>query len=194
MSKHIINAYQTAATLMQEFCNKKENIAITKKIATLITNTYKKGGKVLICGNGGSICDAMHFAEEFTGRFRKDRKPLPAIALSDPSHITCVGNDYGFDEIFSRGVEAFGKKGDILIGISTSGNSQNVIKAINKAKELKIKTIGFLGKDGGKLKNCCDLELIAPGKTTDRIQEIHMTALHIIIEEVERALFPKNYL
>jgi len=193
MANNIKSAYQTAANLMQEFCNNQKNIETTKKIANLISETYKNGNKVLICGNGGSMCDAMHFAEEFTGRFRKDRKPLPAIAISDPSHITCVGNDYGFDEIFSRGLEAFGKSGDVLIGISTSGNSANVIKAINKAKELYIKTIGFLGKDGGKLNNNCDFELIAPGKTTDRIQEIHMAALHIIIESVERELFPENY-
>ena len=147
----------------------------------------------MICGNGGSNCDALHFAEEFTGRFRKERRPLPAIAISDSSHITCVGNDYGFDYIFSKGVEAYGKAGDMFIGISTSGNSGNVIKAVEAAKNMGIKTVALLGKDGGKLKGMCDYEFIIPGETSDRIQEIHMMILHIIIEGVERIMFPENY-
>ena len=135
----------------------------------------------------------MHFAEEFTGRYRKNRRALPVISLSDPSHITCVGNDFGFDQIFARGVDAFGKPGDILIGISTSGNSQNIINAVNLAKERQLGTIGLLGKDGGQLKGQCDVEFIIQEKTADRIQELHMTILHIIIEGVERILFPELY-
>lgn len=158
-----------------------------------MAEVFNAGNKVLICGNGGSNCDALHFAEEFTGRFRGDRKALPAIAISESSHITCVGNDYGFDYVFSRGVEAYGKCGDMFIGISTSGNSGNVIKAVEAAKKIGMKTCVLLGKDGGKLKGMCDYEFIIPGKTSDRVQEIHMMILHIIIEGVERIMFPENY-
>ncbi|MGE5557264.1 MAG: D-sedoheptulose 7-phosphate isomerase [Bacillota bacterium] len=169
------------------------NIEKTCRISQAIAETFRSGNKVMIAGNGGSACDAMHFAEEFTGRFRKDRKALPALSFADPSHITCVGNDYGFDEVFARNVEAYGRQGDIFIGISTSGNSVNIIRAVEKCWEIGVKTIGFLGKDGGKLKGACDWEFILPGKTSDRIQEVHMTILHIIIEGVERILFPENY-
>ena len=148
---------------------------------------------MLICGNGGSNCDALHFAEEFTGRFRGNRRALPAISLSDSSHITCVGNDFGFDEIFARGVEAYGREGDLFVGLSTSGNSANVIRAVEEAKKLGMTTCVLLGKDGGTLKGMCDYEFIIPGKTSDRIQEIHMMILHIIIEGVERIMFPENY-
>ena len=136
----------------------------------------------------------MHFIEEFTGRFRKERRALPAISISDPSHITCVANDYGFDYIFSKGVEAYGQEEDMFIGISTSGNSTNVIKAVEEAKNKGLTTCALLGKDGGKLKGMCDYEFIVPGKTSDRVQEIHMMILHIIIEGVERIMFPENYI
>ncbi|MGL5541951.1 MAG: D-sedoheptulose 7-phosphate isomerase, partial [Fusobacteriaceae bacterium] len=165
----------------------------TERVAKALAEVFNKGDKVLICGNGGSNCDAQHFAEEFTGRFRKERRPLPALAISDSSHITCVGNDYGFDYIFSKGVEAFGKPGDMFIGISTSGNSANVIKAVESAKKIGMKTVLLLGKDGGKLRGMCDYEFIVPGETSDRIQEIHMAILHIVIEGVERIMFPENY-
>ncbi|HPI26644.1 MAG TPA: D-sedoheptulose 7-phosphate isomerase, partial [Candidatus Cloacimonadota bacterium] len=155
----------------------------------LITECYRNHGQVIIFGNGGSMCDAMHFAEELTGRFRQDRPPLPAIAISDPSHITCVGNDYGFDEIFARGVQAYGKPGDVAIGISTSGNSENILRALDRAISMGLKTVALLGKDGGKLKGLCDMELIIPGETSDRIQEVHMAILHILIEKIERDLF-----
>jgi D-sedoheptulose 7-phosphate isomerase len=164
-----------------------------QKISKTISFCFKSKNKVLIAGNGGSACDAMHFAEEFTGRFHKDRKALPVISLTDSSHITCVGNDYGFNEIFARGVEAYGQDNDLFIGISTSGNSQNIINAFEKAKKLGMVTFALLGKDGGKLKGQCDFELIVPGETTDRIQEVHMLILHSIIEEVERELFPELY-
>ena len=135
----------------------------------------------------------MHFAEEFTGRFRKDRRALPSISISDSSHITCVGNDYGFNFIFAKGVEAFGQEGDFFFGISTSGNSQNIVEAVKIAKEKGLKTVGLLGKDGGKLKGVCDYEFIVQAETTDRIQEVHMMILHIVIEGIERILFPENY-
>ena len=158
-----------------------------------LIRTWKNGGKVFSCGNGGSHCDAMHFAEEMTGRYRKDRKPLGALALGDPSHVTCVSNDYGFEHIFSRQLEGLGRPGDVLIGLSTSGNSKNVINAFEKAKEMDITTIGLLGKDGGQLKTLSDLSLIVPANTSDRIQEIHIKLIHTVIETVERAIFPENY-
>lgn len=189
----LLNSYKTTYKLLQDFISKEEREKTTEKVSKELADIFEKGGKVLICGNGGSNCDALHFAEEFTGRFRKERRALPAIALSDSSHITCVGNDYGFDYIFSKGVEAFGKKDDLFIGISTSGNSTNVIKAVEEAKKIGMKTCVLLGKDGGKLKGVCDYEFIIPGETSDRIQEIHMMILHIIIEGVERIMFPENY-
>lgn len=190
---NLIDSYKTQFQLLKNFIQEEEKNKTTEMVATDLANIFLKGNKVLICGNGGSNCDALHFAEEFTGRFRDERRALPAIAISDSSHITCVGNDYGFDYIFSKGVEAYGKRGDMFIGISTSGNSSNVIKAIETAKKLGMKTVALLGKDGGKLKGACDYEFIIPGKTSDRIQEIHMMILHILIEGVERIMFPENY-
>ena len=193
MFNELKKSFETAANLTNDFIKNEENILQTVNISELIARTFQNGGKILICGNGGSATDAMHFAEEFTGKFRKNRKALPVIALTDPSHITCVGNDFGFEEIFSRGVEAFGKKEDVLIGLSTSGNSENIIRAFQKAKEIGMKTIALLGKDGGKLKGFGDFEFIIPAETSDRVQELHMTILHVIIEGVERILFPENY-
>lgn len=192
MQKRIKNAFQDARNVLTEFIN-KDNINIMGEISENLAKCFNNQGKILICGNGGSNCDAVHFAEEFTGRYRNDRKPLPVISLSDSSHITCVGNDYGFEEIFARAVRAYGFKGDILIAISTSGNSPNISKAISMAQELDMLTVGLLGKDGGKIKGMCDHELIVQGETTDRIQEVHMTILHILIEMTERLLFPRNY-
>ena len=188
----IKDAFQDINDLCRVFADDK-NVDKIAHIAELIANCFTRKGKIIICGNGGSNCDAIHFAEEFTGRFRNDRQPLPVLAISDSSHITCVANDYGFSEVFSRGVEAYGEEGDILIAISTSGNSENVIRAVEKAHKLGILTIGLLGKDGGKMKGLVDEELIVTGKTTDRIQEVHMIILHIIIEMTERILFPANY-
>lgn len=165
-------------------------IEFIEESAAMIARCFADGGKLIIAGNGGSLCDAMHFAEELTGQFRSPRQALPAIALSEPGHLTCVSNDFGFDYVFSRGVEAFGKPGDIFIGLTTSGNSQNIIQAFNTAKERGLSTIAFLGKGGGKLKGAADIELIIDGfKTSDRIQEAHMASIHIIIELVEMQLF-----
>ena len=193
LKENIRNSYLTAFETVKAFLENEENIEKTEKISQELALAYKNGKKSLIAGNGGSNCDAMHFAEEFTGRFRKDRRALPSISISDSSHITCVGNDYGFDFVFAKGVEAFGQEGDFFFGISTSGNSKNIIEAVKMAKEKKLKTVALLGKDGGKLKGVCDYEFIIPGETSDRIQEVHMMILHIIIEGVERTLFPENY-
>lgn len=179
--------------LLNDFIKDETNFSKISAIVEQISLAYKNGNKVLIAGNGGSMTDAMHFAEELTGRFHKDRAALPAISLADPSHITCVGNDYGFDAIFSRGIEAFGKEGDFFIGLSTSGNSPNIIKALEASQKRGLKTLLLLGKDGGKLKGKADYEFIIPGATSDRIQEIHMFVLHVIVEGIERILFPQNY-
>jgi D-sedoheptulose 7-phosphate isomerase len=179
--------------LLGEFISEENNFDEIDKIVKSIIGAFDSGRKVIVCGNGGSMTDAMHFAEELTGRFRADRKPLPAISLSDPSHITCVANDYGFEDVFSRGIEALGQKGDIFIGLSTSGNSSNIIKAVEKAHERRIVTVLLLGRDGGKLKGKADHEIIIKGETSDRIQELHMFILHTIVEGIERTLFPDNY-
>jgi D-sedoheptulose 7-phosphate isomerase len=192
IKNHIKQSFLDALDLAQNYFDDKLFATVTE-VSELIARQLEAGNKILTAGNGGSSCDAMHFAEELTGRYRNNRKALPAIALTDPSYLTCVANDFGFDNVFSRGVEAFGKTGDVFIGISTSGNSENIIRAIEKADELGMFTIAFLGKDGGKLKGVANYEFVVPGITSDRIQEIHMTILHIIIEGMERILFPENY-
>lgn len=169
-----------------------DSIAINfiETVSKAITTCLQQKGKLLIAGNGGSLCDAMHFAEELTGYYRKKRAALPAIALADPGHLTCVGNDSSFNHIFARHIEALGKSGDIFIALTTSGNSQNLIQAIETAKQLGLITVGFLGKTGGKIAGLCDYEWIVKGfETSDRIQEAHMAAIHIIIEMVENQLF-----
>ena len=194
MEQILKQAFLDAYVVLGDFIKDEKNFQTIGKIAEELAEAYKNGKKSVIAGNGGSNCDAMHFAEEFTGRFRKDRKALPSLSISDSSHITCVGNDYGFDAIFSKGVEAFGQEGDFFLGLSTSGNSANIIEAVKTAKERGMKTVALLGKDGGKLKGMCDYEFIIKANTSDRVQEVHMMILHIIIEGVERILFPENYL
>lgn len=176
-----------AAEVLQSFLKDENNLRDIEKAAKAIADSVKQGGKVISCGNGGSHCDAMHFAEELTGRFRENRKAIAAIAIADPSHITCVGNDYGFEFIFSRYVEAVGNKGDVLLAISTSGNSKNVINAIKVASVKGIKVIALTGKDGGEIKNICDVEIRAPHSPyADRAQEIHIKVIHALIDFVER--------
>jgi D-sedoheptulose 7-phosphate isomerase len=154
-----------------------------------MVNAIQQGHKIISCGNGGSMCDAMHFAEELSGRFRNDRKALPAVSISDASHISCVGNDYGYDFVFSRYLEALGQSGDVLLAISTSGNSKNVLHAITAAKAKGIKVIGLTGKDGGKIAGLCDVEIRAPHSTyADRAQEIHIKVIHSLILHIESKL------
>lgn len=193
MINQIKRSIDDGIKLVQQFSENSSELEKIEIVSQRIVSCFQNGNKIIICGNGGSACDAMHFAEEFTGRFRKDRKALPVISLTDASHITCVGNDYGFDYVFSRGVEAYGKSGDIFIGLSTSGMSNNVINAYEEAKKLGLYACLFLGKDGGDLAGKADTEFIIPGKTSDRIQEVHMMILHIIIEMVEREMFLENY-
>lgn len=187
------NSLTEAQDVLATFISDPQNLENCHKFSQILVDCFQNGGTVFSCGNGGSYCDAMHFAEEMTGKFRKDRAPLGALALGDAAHITCVSNDYGFEHIFSRQVEGLGHSGDILLGLSTSGNSQNIINAFEAAKGKGLKTIALLGKDGGKLKSLADLAIVVPAQTSDRIQEVHIKLIHTVIETVERELFPENY-
>lgn len=185
--------FEEAKEVLNAFSSDKKNLELCTQFSEVLVQTIKQGGNVFSCGNGGSHCDAMHFAEELTGRYRKNRKPLGALALGDSSHVTCVSNDYGFEYIFQRQLEGLGRKGDLLIGLSTSGNSKNIVNAFKSAKEMGIKTVGLLGKGGGELGKLADLAIIVPGETSDRIQEMHIKIIHTVIETLERDLFPENY-
>ncbi|MCH9610058.1 MAG: Phosphoheptose isomerase [Chlamydiales bacterium] len=187
MKKRIEEAVQKGIDAIKQL---EENSDFIEQVATRLADCFRSGNKLIVAGNGGSLCDAAHFAEELTGYFREERPALPAICLSEPGHITCVGNDSGFDNIFSRSIEALGCEGDIFVGLTTSGNSQNLINAFAAAKKRKMTTVAFLGKGGGKLKGEADIELLIEGfKYSDRIQEAHMAAIHIIIELMEDLLF-----
>ncbi|ENM5826376.1 D-sedoheptulose 7-phosphate isomerase [Vibrio metoecus] len=178
-----------AADVLQKFLSDDHNLAQIEAAAKLIADSFKQGGKVLSCGNGGSHCDAMHFAEELTGRYRENRPGYPGIAISDPSHLSCVSNDFGYDYVFSRYVEAVGAKGDVLFGLSTSGNSGNILKAIAAAKAKGMKTIALTGKDGGKMAGLADVEIRVPHfGYADRIQEVHIKIIHIIIQLIEKEM------
>lgn len=189
--QNLLASFKEASELLKHFSSKSENIQTMEKIITCMSESLKNGGKILSCGNGGSMCDAMHFAEELSGRFKKDRPALGALAISDPAHISCVANDYGYDVIFSRQVEALGRPGDILLGISTSGNSRNVINAVEAAKSRGMKTIALLGKNGGQLKEMVDLSLVIESGSTARVQEIHIKIIHMLIENIEQKIFPE---
>lgn len=188
-----LSSLQEAQKTLNNFVDNKDNLAKINSAISMMVESYKHNGRVFSCGNGGSMCDAMHFAEELTGRFRKERIPLAAMAINDPSHITCVSNDYGYDVIFSRYIEAWGNTGDVLLAISTSGNSPNIILAVEAAKKKGMKVVGLLGKGGGKLKDLVDVALVVDSPISDRIQEIHIKCIHIFIEGIERTLFPENY-
>src|ERR1035437_10283704 len=175
MNKDIINQnFLEATDVLATFVSDKKNFAAIEKAGNILVQAIKKGNKVISCGNGGSMCDAMHFAEELSGRFREDRKALPAISISDPSHISCAANDYGYEKVFSRYIEAVGNKGDALLVMSTSGNSANIVNAIIAAKDKGMTIIGLTGKNGGKMAGLCDIEIRAPySQYADRAQEIH---------------------
>lgn len=191
--QHIRAALTDAQDALAAFLNDEASLKNIEAFVNLLTKTFMSGGKIYSAGNGGSHCDAMHFAEEWTGRYRKDRKPMPALAFSDPSHMSCVANDYGFEHVFERMVEAFGEAGDIFLGITTSGNSPNILLAAEAARKKGMNVVGLLGKDGGKMKALCDIAITVPGVTTDRIQELHIKIIHIAIECTERNLFPELY-
>jgi D-sedoheptulose 7-phosphate isomerase len=185
----ILNELKEAAEVLNKFLSDRTNIESIEKAAGLIIHSIKNGGKVLSCGNGGSSCDAMHFAEELTGRYRENREPIPAIAIADPSHITCTGNDFGFNHIFSRYLKAVGQKGDVLLAITTSGNSENILLAAQVAKEKNIKVIALTGKGGGKLAPYADVLINVPHQGyADRIQEVHIKVIHVLMLLIEKGL------
>ncbi len=178
---------QEAANTLETFVSDARAVDSIAQAAVIMHTCLQAGGKIISCGNGGSMCDAMHFAEEMTGRFRDNREAMAAIAISDPSHITCTGNDYGFEKIFSRYVEAVGRPGDVLLAISTSGNSKNVLEAGTTARKLGMKVVALTGNDGGQLAAMCDVEIRSPkSKFADRAQEIHIKVIHCLILCVEK--------
>tara|TARA_B110000285_G_scaffold166292_1_gene185809 strand:+ start:14090 stop:14659 length:570 start_codon:yes stop_codon:yes gene_type:complete len=184
-NKQIADHFFEAEAILKKF-NTPENHQLIADAGKLMVKAISNGGKIISCGNGGSMSDAMHFAEELTGRYRDDRPAIAAISISDPSHITCVGNDYGFDKIFSRFVEGMGNENDVLLAISTSGNSINVINAINAGKVKGMKIIGLTGKTGGEIAKICDIEIRAPHSNfADRAQEIHIKVIHTLIDYIE---------
>ncbi|GAB3534236.1 D-sedoheptulose 7-phosphate isomerase [Pontibacter brevis] len=188
-SNTILAELTQAQEVLSAFLADPKSISSIEQAADAMAEAVSNGGKILSCGNGGSMCDAMHFAEELTGRYRNDRRALPAIAIADQSHISCVSNDYGYDAVFSRYLEALGNAGDVLLAISTSGNSGNIIKAAEAAKGRGMKVVGLTGKDGGKLAPLCDVEVRVPHfGYADRVQEVHIKVIHILILLLEQKL------
>lgn len=189
MNNLITSELEESKKVLSDFLENSDNIHQIEKAANLMIDSIQNGGKIISCGNGGSHCDAMHFAEELTGKYRNNRQALPAIAISDPSHISCVSNDFGYEYVFSRYLEALGQQNDTLLGISTSGNSENVVKAFEVAKQKGIKTIALTGKDGGKLAKLADVEVRVPHHGyADRIQEVHIKIIHIFILLIEKKI------
>ena len=188
-STTILAELTQAQEVLNAFLSDAKNIASIELAADTMATAIGSGGKILSCGNGGSMCDAMHFAEELTGRYRENRRAIPAISISDASHMSCVGNDYGYEHVFSRYLEALGNEGDVLLAISTSGNSGNVIRAAEAARAKGMKVVGLTGKDGGKLAPLCDVEVRVPHfGYADRVQEIHIKVIHILILLLEQKL------
>ncbi|MDH2924325.1 phosphoheptose isomerase [Nicoletella semolina] len=184
--QQILAELTEAADVLNAFIKDEKNLALIQQAAILIADSFKQGRKVLSCGNGGSHCDAMHFAEELTGRYRENRPAYPAIAISDVSHLSCVSNDFGYDYVFSRYIEGVGQKGDVLFGISTSGNSKNVLNAIEAAKKKGMRVIALTGKDGGQMAGLADVEIRVPHfRYADRIQEVHIKIIHILMMLIE---------
>lgn len=188
MEELIYKSLNDAQKVLDEFVT-ADAVALIDNAAMMIATAFEKGGKVISCGNGGSLCDATHFAEELTGRYRKNRKPYPAIAINDSAYITCVGNDFSFDDIFSRYIEGVGQAGDVLLAISTSGNSENVVRAAEVAKSLNMSIISLTKVGGNKLSELSDIVLASPAtEFSDRIQEIHIKIIHILIQAIEQKL------
>lgn len=190
MEEEIRQQIEESISVKREIMSSKEMVEQIGRAGEMLVQAYKNGNKVLLCGNGGSASDAQHIEGELVGRFQKERRPLPAIAMTaNSATVTAISNDYGYSNIFYREVEAYGKKGDVLIGISTSGNSENIYQALSHAKELGVISIALLGKDGGKCAEIADLSIIVPSEVTARIQESHIMIGHILCSIVERKLF-----
>lgn len=189
-TKRIEQVFLEAAQALEQFRAHPDNLKRVAGASELMIASLQAGGKIIACGNGGSMCDAMHFAEELSGRFRDDRPAIAALSISDPSHISCVANDFGFDYVFSRYIEAVGKAGDVLLAISTSGNSRNVVKAAEAARRLNMQVVALTGKDGGQLATLADVEIRAPHSTyADRAQEIHIKVIHALIDQIEHGMY-----
>ncbi len=194
MIEHIRNSLEEAQRALAAFLDEPRTLPAIERAGQLLVDSFRQRGRAFSCGNGGSMCDAMHFAEELTGRYRKNRPGIAAIAISDPSHISCVANDFGYDHIFSRYIESHGREGDVLLAISTSGKSPNVIKAAEAARALGIRVIALTGRHGSPLEALADVCIAAPGGNfADRTQELHIKVIHILMELVERQLSPENY-
>jgi D-sedoheptulose 7-phosphate isomerase len=188
--QHIRDSLNEARVALDALLANEPAIAAIARAADLLVATFKAGGRVYACGNGGSMSDAMHFAEELTGRYRENRPALPALAISDVGHLTCVGNDFGYSEVFARFLEGHARAGDCLVAISTSGSSANVIKAAETAKARSTKVIALTGKPASKLEALADVSICTPGgRYADRVQELHIKVIHILIDRVERAMF-----
>lgn len=182
-------ALSEAASALEALRKNASALDVIGSAAGLMAEAINSGGKVIACGNGGSMCDAMHFAEELTGRFRNDRRALSAVAISDPSHITCVANDFGFEQVFSRFVEAHGRKGDVLLAISTSGTSANVLNAAQAARALGVRVVALTGGAVNPLGDCAEVHIATPGgRFSDRVQELHIKVVHILVELIEASL------
>ncbi len=189
MKNNFYTDFEEARSVLEQFLADENNFKLMEKAGDAIINAFSDGKKVLSCGNGGSMSDAMHFAEELTGRFRDERPSLPAISISDPTHISCVANDYGFDYVFSRYVESVGNEGDVLLAISTSGNSANIINAVEAALKKGMIVIGLTGKTGGEMARLCTYEIrVSHNGYSDRIQEIHIKIIHSLINYIEQKL------
>ncbi|WP_293760687.1 D-sedoheptulose 7-phosphate isomerase [uncultured Aquitalea sp.] len=194
MLQHIQNSLKEAQSALDNLLANPAALASVEAAAQTLIASLAAGGRIFSCGNGGSMCDAMHFAEELTGRYRNNRRGMAAIAIADPSHLTCVANDYGYEYVFSRYLESHGRAGDVLIGISTSGNSQTIVNAAQAARELGMKVVILTGRAGTRLEPLADVYVNTPGgHYADRVQELHIKVLHILIELVERHFCPENY-
>jgi len=193
VSKWIEDGLREGSALVEWLRVTEEREHVIERLSGRIAKCFSEAGRLLSCGNGGSMCDAMHFAEELSGRFRQDRVALPAMAMSDPAHLTCVANDWGFERAFARGVEAWGRAGDILMVFSTSGNSRNIVAAAETARSRGLTVVGLLGRDGGAVSALCDEAIVVPAHDSGRIQEVHIKIVHFLIEGIERVLVPTNY-
>lgn len=191
---NVLAALNDARDALDALISNEKTIEAVVAAAGLMADAVEGDGKVMSCGNGGSLCDAMHFAEEMTGRYRSNRRPYAALAISDASHMACVGNDYGYKEVFSRYVEAHGRKGDVLLAITTSGTSRNIVKAAEVARRKGVKVVALTGRDETPITELADVSIVTPaGRWADRVQELHIKCIHILIELIERRLDKQNY-
>ena len=191
---NVLAALNDARDALDALISNEKTIEAVVAAAGLMADAVEGDGKVMSCGNGGSLCDAMHFAEEMTGRYRSNRRPYAALAISDASHMACVGNDYGYEEVFSRYVEAHGRKGDVLLAITTSGTSRNIVKAAEVARRKGVKVVALTRRDETPITELADVSIVTPaGRWADRVQELHIKCIHILIELIERRLDKQNY-